>query len=108
MPFTIYANGIVLYSGPFRSFGEPTTQQCIKDIQDGYFPSELQHRYPDGVPFNVIIFYNFIFFVLFVIPQMFHLRTNLNVPVKIKASLQKIKLLSNINMHHAGMPLNNT
>lgn len=25
-------------------------QQCLKDIMDGYFPSELQPHYPDGVP----------------------------------------------------------
>ena len=28
-------------------------QQCICDLTDGYFPSELQHRFPDGVPFAV-------------------------------------------------------
>ena len=25
----------------------------MKDIMDGYFPSELQSRYPDGIPFEV-------------------------------------------------------
>lgn len=29
-------------------------QQFIRDICDGYFPSELQAKYPDGVPFQVI------------------------------------------------------
>ncbi|CAF3645496.1 unnamed protein product [Rotaria sp. Silwood1] len=49
----LYANGIFLFNGPFRSFSEPSTQQFIRDILDGYFPSELQKRFPDGVPFNV-------------------------------------------------------
>ncbi|XP_063033457.1 UBX domain-containing protein 11 isoform X2 [Melospiza melodia melodia] len=28
-------------------------EQCLQDILDGYFPSELQPRYPDGVPLQV-------------------------------------------------------
>ncbi|XP_005108241.1 UBX domain-containing protein 11 [Aplysia californica] len=50
---TIYANGMLMFDGPFRPYTEPTTRQCIRDILDGYFPSELQSRYPDGVPFVV-------------------------------------------------------
>ncbi|CAF0921480.1 unnamed protein product [Rotaria sordida] len=49
----LYANGIFLFNGPFRSFSESSTQLFIRDILDGYFPSELQKRFPDGVPFNV-------------------------------------------------------
>ncbi|KAM9116641.1 UBX domain-containing protein 11 isoform 3-T4 [Pangshura tecta] len=49
---TFYQNGIVMFNGPFRSYKEPSTQQCLQDIMDGYFPSELQTRYPDGVPFQ--------------------------------------------------------
>uniref|UniRef100_A0A8D2MJT4 UBX domain protein 11 n=1 Tax=Zonotrichia albicollis TaxID=44394 RepID=A0A8D2MJT4_ZONAL len=39
------------YLGPaaFQPQLEPT-HQCLQDIMDGYFPSELQPRYPDGVP----------------------------------------------------------
>ncbi|XP_064628531.1 UBX domain-containing protein 11-like [Lineus longissimus] len=51
--FTLYANGILLFNGPFRPFSDPETQHCLRDIMDGYFPSELQARYPDGVPFLV-------------------------------------------------------
>ncbi|XP_069130862.1 UBX domain-containing protein 11-like isoform X3 [Argopecten irradians] len=51
--FTLYSNGIMLYSGPFRPFTDPMTQTFIRDIMDGYFPSELQNRYPDGVPFII-------------------------------------------------------
>ncbi|KAM9852148.1 UBX domain-containing protein 11 [Aulostomus maculatus] len=49
----LYSNGIVMFDGPFRSYEEPSTQQCIQDLMDGYFPSELQERFPDGVPFEV-------------------------------------------------------
>uniref|UniRef100_A0A8U7N5M4 UBX domain-containing protein 11 n=1 Tax=Corvus moneduloides TaxID=1196302 RepID=A0A8U7N5M4_CORMO len=40
-------------SGAFRPYQHPSTQQCLQDIMDGYFPSELQPRYPDGVPLQV-------------------------------------------------------
>lgn len=50
---TLYANGILLFNGPFRPFVETSTQNFVQDILDGYFPSELQQRYPEGVPFNV-------------------------------------------------------
>ena len=53
VPLTLYANGIMMFSGPFRPYTDKLTQICIKDLMDGYFPSELQERYPDGVPFNV-------------------------------------------------------
>ncbi|XP_038614079.1 UBX domain-containing protein 11 [Tachyglossus aculeatus] len=53
LPLTLYGNGIVLCQGPFRAYSEPSTQKCLQDILDGFFPSELQTRYPDGVPFQV-------------------------------------------------------
>ena len=52
---TLYANGILMFEGPFRPFTEPSTRSCVQDIMDGYFPGELQERYPDGVPFIVSI-----------------------------------------------------
>ncbi|KFQ89985.1 UBX domain-containing protein 11, partial [Phoenicopterus ruber ruber] len=53
LPLTLYQNGIVMFNGPFRPYEDPSTQQCLQDIMDGYFPSELQMRYPDGIPFQV-------------------------------------------------------
>ncbi|XP_035418227.1 UBX domain-containing protein 11 isoform X1 [Cygnus atratus] len=53
LPLTLYQNGIVMFDGPFRSYEEPSAQQCLQDIMDGYFPSELQMHYPDGIPFQV-------------------------------------------------------
>ena len=50
---TLYANGICLYNGPFRSFHHSLTRKFCIDIMDGYFPSELQEKYPDGVPFEL-------------------------------------------------------
>nr|XP_020464076.1 UBX domain-containing protein 11 [Monopterus albus] len=49
----LYSNGIIMFDGPFRSYMEHSTQQCMQDLMDGYFPSELQERFPDGVPFEV-------------------------------------------------------
>ncbi|KFO60155.1 UBX domain-containing protein 11, partial [Corvus brachyrhynchos] len=53
LPLTLYRNGIVVGSGAFRPYQHPSTQQCLQDIMDGYFPSELQPHYPDGVPLQV-------------------------------------------------------
>ncbi|NWU55784.1 UBX11 protein, partial [Dromas ardeola] len=53
LPLTLYQNGIVMFNGPFRPYEDPSTQRCLQDIMDGYFPSELQMRYPDGVPLQV-------------------------------------------------------
>ncbi|XP_046848242.1 UBX domain-containing protein 11-like isoform X2 [Xenia sp. Carnegie-2017] len=54
VPLTLYANGIVMFAGPFRPYTDVTTKRCINDLMDGYFPSELQDRYPDGVNIKVI------------------------------------------------------
>ncbi|XP_023558830.1 UBX domain-containing protein 11 isoform X5 [Octodon degus] len=55
IPLKLYQNGIVMFSGPFRPFHDPATQRCLRDILDGFFPSELQRLYPNGVPFKEII-----------------------------------------------------
>ncbi|XP_044142568.1 UBX domain-containing protein 11 isoform X1 [Bufo gargarizans] len=61
LPLTLYKNGIIMFQGPFRSYQEPLTQQCLRDIMDGYFPSELQTRFPDGVTFQVTDMRNVVF-----------------------------------------------
>ncbi|RMX52794.1 hypothetical protein pdam_00021372, partial [Pocillopora damicornis] len=53
VPLVLYSNGILMFGGPFRPYSDPLTQQCMQDIMDGYFPSELQTRHPGGVPFEV-------------------------------------------------------
>ncbi|XP_064327680.1 UBX domain-containing protein 11 [Phalacrocorax carbo] len=54
LPLTLYQNGIIMFNRPFRPYEDPSTQQCMQDIMDGYFPSELQMHYPDGIPLQVI------------------------------------------------------
>ncbi|XP_069827623.1 UBX domain-containing protein 11 [Dendropsophus ebraccatus] len=61
IPLTLYKNGIIMFQGPFRSYQESSTQQCLRDIMDGYFPSELQTRFPDGVTFQVTDMRNVVF-----------------------------------------------
>ncbi|XP_073728502.1 UBX domain-containing protein 11 [Misgurnus anguillicaudatus] len=53
IPLSLYKNGIVMFNGPFRSYQDPSTQECMKDLTDGFFPSELQERFPNGVSFQV-------------------------------------------------------
>ncbi|XP_029665140.1 UBX domain-containing protein 11-like [Formica exsecta] len=51
MMLKFYKNGMIVKEGPLRSYDDPTASSFIRDILDGYFPSELQQGYPDGVPF---------------------------------------------------------
>ena len=53
VPLTLYNNGLCLFAGPFRPYCDPSTQQVVRDLTDGYFPSELRSRYPEGVPLTV-------------------------------------------------------
>ncbi|VDN11148.1 unnamed protein product [Dibothriocephalus latus] len=53
VPLTLYADGIIMFAGPFRCYTQTSTLQLLQDILDGFFPSELQARYPDGVPLLV-------------------------------------------------------
>lgn len=53
--FVLYADGIFLLNGPFRSFSDdPSARVFVSDIADGYFPSELQKRHPEGVPLELV------------------------------------------------------
>jgi UBX domain-containing protein 11 len=51
---TMYKNGLMLYDGPFRSFAEGITRKFCIDLMDGYYPSELQEKYPEGVKFDLV------------------------------------------------------
>lgn len=51
---SLYSNGIALYDGPFRPFEDSLTRKFCIDIMDGYFPTELQQKHPDGVRFELL------------------------------------------------------
>ncbi len=42
MHLTFYADGIQLDKGRFRPYAEKATKAFMKDLSDGFFPSELQ------------------------------------------------------------------
>ena len=48
VPITLYRNGFMLFSGPFRSYTAQDSISFITDLYDGYFPYELKDRYPNG------------------------------------------------------------
>lgn len=54
VPLQLFRNGIVMFAGPFRPYTDETTQACIRDLTEGYFPWELKDRYPDGVPLKLV------------------------------------------------------
>ena len=45
MHLTFYADGIQLDQGRFRPYAEKATRAFMKDLSDGFFPSELQVRF---------------------------------------------------------------
>ena len=47
----LYSDGILLGKGPFRAI--QNCSQFLQDLQDGFFPAELQAKYPDGVIFDL-------------------------------------------------------
>lgn len=53
IPLTLYCNGILMFAGPFRPLTDPLTRQFVQDLEDGYFPSELQARFPKGMPIKL-------------------------------------------------------
>lgn len=53
MSLKFYKNGMMVQDSPLRLYNDPRTTSFIRDILDGYFPSELQEAYPNGVPFKV-------------------------------------------------------
>jgi hypothetical protein len=47
----LYSDGIMLGNGPFRSIAH--CRIFLQDLQDGFYPAELQSKYPDGVIFDL-------------------------------------------------------
>ncbi|KAK2948912.1 putative ubiquitin carboxyl-terminal hydrolase 12 [Blattamonas nauphoetae] len=51
IPLTLFDDGFMLFSGPFRPFNEEKNVAFFEDLTDGYFPWELKERYPNGCIF---------------------------------------------------------
>lgn len=49
----VFQNGILTGDGTFRSFTESSGHCFIRDVEDGYFPSEFKASHPSGVAFAV-------------------------------------------------------
>ena len=42
---TVFCNGILVKSGPFRPYSDPKTMSFVRDVTDGYFPAEFKTEY---------------------------------------------------------------
>lgn len=51
---TFYSDGIMIRRGPFRESSSPSYSSFVRDIMDGFFPSEFRDEFPDGVLFHLI------------------------------------------------------
>lgn len=54
VPLTVWKDGLMLWRGPFRPVASEEAQMFLRDVLDGFFPSELKERYADGVLFKLI------------------------------------------------------
>jgi hypothetical protein len=53
VPVTVFADGFMLYRGPFRSFGVDSNDHFARQVMAGFLPLELQERYTDGCGLEV-------------------------------------------------------
>ena len=53
IPLTFYENGLMIQRGPFRAVGSDGYRSFVKDVMDGYFPSDFRKDHPDGVLFDL-------------------------------------------------------
>lgn len=51
---SVYSDGIMIKRGPFRNSHSDSCRSFVRDIMDGFFPSEFRSEYPDGVMFRLI------------------------------------------------------
>jgi len=49
IPVRIFKDGILIKRGPFRKCGSEGYQKFVRDVVDGYFPSEFRNEHPDGL-----------------------------------------------------------
>ena len=55
MNIQFFSNGFTIHDGKFRKY--ENAKEFLTDLQDGFFPSELQTLYPNGCYFNVYKIY---------------------------------------------------
>lgn len=48
-----YKNGLLVNRGPLRLIGTPEYLRFVRDIVDGYFPSEFREKHPQGIYLQV-------------------------------------------------------
>jgi UBX domain-containing protein 11 len=51
---TVYSDGIMIRRGPFRDIKTESYELFVRDVMDGFFPSEFRDEFPDGVMFHLI------------------------------------------------------
>ena len=53
IPVSVFADGFMLYRGPFQPFGTAEATPFLAQAMAGYLPHELVQRHPRGFAFEV-------------------------------------------------------
>ena len=54
LSLTFWRDGLQVDNGPLREYGGAAATAFLRDLLDGYFPYELKHAFPEGVPFALV------------------------------------------------------
>ena len=54
LSLTFWRDGLQVNNGPLREYGGAAATAFLRDLLDGYFPYELKHAFPEGVPFALV------------------------------------------------------
>jgi hypothetical protein len=54
IPVRIFKDGLLIKRGPFRKCGSEGYSKFVRDVVDGYFPSEFRKEHPDGLIMAVV------------------------------------------------------
>ena len=53
---TLYSDGMQLEDNNFREYSSKSVKAFFQDLEDGYYPTELQESHPEGVIFKVLFY----------------------------------------------------
>lgn len=54
LPIGFYRNGLIIQGYKFHEYTSKEAQAMLNDFLEGFFPSEIKGKYPNGTPFKIV------------------------------------------------------